>query len=145
MRKLAQRKTGFPQNAEVCPDENRLSAKCGSSPREKTAFRKMRKSAPDEKRLSANCGSSPRKKTAFRKMRFLHLRQRRQTAPCGFLPDEKTTNRKLRKPAQRKNSFPHDAVLCFKKMFSAFCGKISVSSAGMTVLYRGRGFSRELP
>ena len=55
-------------------------------------------------------------------MQFLHLTQKRQTAKCGFLPDEKTANRKLRKPAYTKNTFPHDAVLCFKKMFSAFCG-----------------------
>ena len=45
MRKLAQRKNSFPQNAEARPDEKRLSAKCGSSPSEKTAFRKMRKLA----------------------------------------------------------------------------------------------------
>ena len=30
MRKPAQKKNDFPQNAEVCPEEKRLSAKCGN-------------------------------------------------------------------------------------------------------------------
>ena len=38
----------------------------------------------------------------------------------------------MRKLAQRKNSFPQNAVLCFKKMFSAKCGKIVGSSPTMT-------------
>ena len=45
MRKLAQRKNGFPQNAEARPEEKQQTAKCGSPPSEKTANRKMRKPA----------------------------------------------------------------------------------------------------
>ena len=69
MRKTAQRKNAFPQNAEACPEKKRLSAKCGSLPRKKTAFRKMRKLAqrknsfrqnaetcPEKKHISAKCG-----------------------------------------------------------------------------------------
>ena len=95
MRKLAQRKNGFPQNAEAHPDEKRLSAKCGSSPRRKTAFRKMRKLAqrkngfpqnaevrPEKKQLSAKCGSPPRRKTAFRILRKINLNQKESSFFC---------------------------------------------------------------
>jgi hypothetical protein len=30
MRKSAQKENSFPQNAEACPEEKRLSAKCGN-------------------------------------------------------------------------------------------------------------------
>jgi hypothetical protein len=43
MRKLAQKKNSFPQDAETCPEKKRLSARCENLPREKTAFRKLRK------------------------------------------------------------------------------------------------------
>ena len=115
MRKFAQRKNSFPQDAEACPEKKRLSAKCGSLPRGKTAFRKMRKLAqkkngfpqnaeacPEEKRLSAKCGSLPRGKTAFRKMR---------------------------KSAQRKNSLTQNAESHFKFQFSAKCGNLKAGFA----------------
>ena len=59
MRKPAQTKNGFPQNAEARPDKKQVSAKCGNLPSEKTAFRKLRKLAQTKNDLPQNTETKP--------------------------------------------------------------------------------------
>ena len=54
-------------------------------------------------------------KNAFPQNAETRPAKKQQTASCGFTFFKKTAFRKMRKPAQRKSSKPHHAVLCFSQ------------------------------
>ena len=70
MRKLAQKKNSFPQNAEACPEKKTAFRKMRKLAQKKNSFPQNAEARPEKKQLSAICGNSPRRKPHFRNLRF---------------------------------------------------------------------------
>ncbi|MBR3813558.1 MAG: hypothetical protein IKK38_06750 [Spirochaetaceae bacterium] len=73
------------------------------------AYRIMRFYVFFKKRVSAKCGSLPRQKAANRTMRFYVFHKKHVSAKCGSPPRQKATNRKMRFTLKKSDS-PHFAV-----------------------------------